>query len=174
MAGSLERVKKIIPSSKSETETTLDPEITNHRTFLTPIWTNHRRVHLDGWFRLALSMLVIASVSTNPALPCFSSNIITVFKTKRIKWMRRVSRKTGKANRIFLEKSEGKERHGRHRRSWDCNVEMNLQGIEWEGIKVSHVAQETDICAIFQRENSRLAQKLSASKEGLWSVYLVS
>jgi len=49
----------------------------------------------------------------------------------------------------------------------ETNVEMNLQGIEWEGIKVSHVAQETDICAIFQRENSRLAQKLSASKEGL-------
>ena len=49
----------------------------------------------------------------------------------------------------------------------DCNIEMNLKGIEWEGIKVSHVAQETDICAILQRENSRLAQKLSTSKEGL-------
>jgi len=39
---------------------------------------------------------------------------------------------------------------------------------------MSHLAQETDICGILQRENSRLTQKLSASKEGHCSVYLVS
>jgi len=92
MTGSLERVKKITKLEKRNCKTTLDPEITNHRTFLTLIWTNHQRVHFDTWFLLALSMAVIASVPTSPALPCFSPNIFTVIKTKRIKWMRHVSR----------------------------------------------------------------------------------
>jgi len=118
MAGSLERVKKK-KSSKSETETALDPKITNNRTVLTPIWTNHRRVQLDGWFLLALSMAVIASMPTNSALPYFSLNIITVFKTKRIKWMRHVSRKNGKANRIFLEKFSW-----RNLKEWSDNVDI--------------------------------------------------
>jgi hypothetical protein len=51
-----------------------------------------------GWFLLALSPGGLASVPTSLALPYLSPNIITVFKTKRIIWMRHVRRWNGIQN----------------------------------------------------------------------------
>jgi hypothetical protein len=76
--------------------------------------------------------------------------------------------------RMLLEKSKRNERRRRNRRRRDFNIEMNLKRIGWEGITASHLAQDTDICCSLQRENSRLAQKLPASKEGPFSMDIFS
>jgi len=56
-------------------------------------------------------------------------NIVRVIKSRRVRWAGHVAltRERGGVFRVVVEKSEGKRQLGRPRRSWKCNIKMNLQ-----------------------------------------------
>jgi hypothetical protein len=62
-----------------------------------------------------------------------SPSIITVIKSRRIRWTGRVACMGGLRNayNIFVGKLEGKKPLGRPRRRWENNTKMDLRKIEW-------------------------------------------
>ena len=58
-----------------------------------------------------------------------ASNIIRVIKSPRMRWARHVARANERrvAYNVLVGKSEGRKPLGRPRRSWEDNIEMDLQ-----------------------------------------------
>jgi hypothetical protein len=48
------------------------------------------------------------------------------------------------AYRILVEKPEGKRALGRHRSTWEDNINMDLREIGWEDMYWIHLAQDRD------------------------------
>jgi hypothetical protein len=65
-----------------------------------------------------------------------SPSIITMIKSRRMRWARRVARMREKRNayRILVGKPEGKRPLGRPRRRWVDNIKTDLREIGWSGI----------------------------------------
>jgi hypothetical protein len=51
-------------------------------------------------------------------------------------------RKVRKANKILVEKPEGKRSLERPRHGWEDNIRMNLRDIGWERVDWIHLAQD--------------------------------
>jgi hypothetical protein len=75
-----------------------------------------------------------------------SPSIITVIKSRRMKWVGHVARIGEKINayRILVEKPEGKRPLGRPRRRWAENNKMDLREIGWNGVDGIDRAQDRD------------------------------
>jgi hypothetical protein len=71
-----------------------------------------------------------------------SPNIITVIKSRRIRWAGHVARMGTKMNayRILV----GKRPLGRSRRRWVDNIKINLREIGWDGMDWIDLAQDRD------------------------------
>jgi transcription termination factor 2 len=63
-------------------------------------------------------------------------NIITMIKSRRMRWAGHLARmgETRNVYSILVEKSEGKRPLGRPRRKWVDNIKMDLGGIGWDGM----------------------------------------
>jgi hypothetical protein len=74
-----------------------------------------------------------------------SPNMITIIKSRRMKWAGNVSSigKERNAYRILVGKPEGKRPLGRPRRSWDGNIKMDLGEIECDGMERNDLAQDS-------------------------------
>jgi hypothetical protein len=48
------------------------------------------------------------------------------------------------ANRVLVEKPEGRRPLGRPRRRWEDNIKMNLRKVVWEGLDWIELAQDRD------------------------------
>jgi hypothetical protein len=74
-----------------------------------------------------------------------STNIITVSKSRRIRWTGHVA---GMVNKKCIQNSglkpEGKRPLGRPRSKQEDNITMYLREIEWEAVDWIHLAQERD------------------------------
>jgi hypothetical protein len=46
---------------------------------------------------------------------------------------------------ILVRKPEGKTLPGRHWRSWECNIRVDLREIGWEGVDWMHLAQDKEL-----------------------------
>jgi hypothetical protein len=75
-----------------------------------------------------------------------SPNIIRMNNSRRMGRAGHVPRMKEKrnANRILMEKPEGKRPLGRSRRRWVNNIRMALEEIEWDGMGWFDVAQDRD------------------------------
>jgi hypothetical protein len=75
-----------------------------------------------------------------------SPNIIPVIKSRRMRWAGLVTRMgEGRgANRILVERPEGRRLLGRPRRRWEDNIKMDLQEIGWNGVAWIDMAQDRD------------------------------
>jgi hypothetical protein len=64
-----------------------------------------------------------------------SPNIITVIKSRRMRWVGHVARMgEGRgAHRIFVGRPEGRKPLGRPRHRWEDNIKMDLQDVGWGG-----------------------------------------
>jgi hypothetical protein len=60
-----------------------------------------------------------------------SSDIIRVIKSRMMRWVGHVARKgeLRSAYGALVEKSEGKEPHGKLRRTWEYNIRMDVKEI---------------------------------------------
>jgi hypothetical protein len=67
-----------------------------------------------------------------------------MIKSRRMKWAGHVARMAEKRNadRILVEKSEGKRPLGRCR--WEDNIKMDLGEVEWGGIYWIELVQDRD------------------------------
>jgi hypothetical protein len=65
-----------------------------------------------------------------------SPSIIRMIKSSRIKWAGHVACMGEKRNayRILVGKSEGTRPLGKHRRTWEDNIKMDLREIGWGGM----------------------------------------
>jgi hypothetical protein len=79
---------------------------------------------------------------------------IYIYQVKENELDRACNRNREKRNiyRIFVGKTEGKRLLGRPRRSWVCNIKMDLRAIEWDGMDLidladggCHVVSATDV-----------------------------
>jgi hypothetical protein len=59
----------------------------------------------------------------------YSSNIIRVIKSRKMKWVGHAARMGEKRNayRVLAGKPEGKRPHARPRRRWEENIKLNLK-----------------------------------------------
>jgi hypothetical protein len=75
-----------------------------------------------------------------------SPNIITMIKSRRMRWAVHVTRMGEKMNayRIVVRKPEGKRPLGRPRRRWVDNVKIDLREIGWEIMDWIDLAQDRD------------------------------
>jgi hypothetical protein len=74
----------------------------------------------------------------------FSTNIVRVIKSRRMKWARHGARMgEGKGVYKFLAgRPEGKRPLGKHRRRWEDNIKMDLREIGIEGTNWIQLAQD--------------------------------
>jgi hypothetical protein len=75
-----------------------------------------------------------------------SRNIVRVIKTRRMRWAGHVAR-MGEVRGMYrhlVEKYEGKRPLWRHRRRWEGNINMELQGIGCGGIDWIELVQDRD------------------------------
>jgi hypothetical protein len=65
-----------------------------------------------------------------------SPSIITMIKSRRMRWAGQVARKTEKRNayRILVGNPQGKRTVGRPRRRWVDNIRMDFREIGWDGV----------------------------------------
>jgi hypothetical protein len=65
-----------------------------------------------------------------------SPNIITMIKSRRMRWAGHVARMGAKRNayRIYVGKPKGKRQLGSLRRRWVDNIKMDLRDIGWGGM----------------------------------------
>jgi hypothetical protein len=70
--------------------------------------------------------------------------IITIIKTRRMKWVEHVARMGEKRNvyRLLVGKPEGKRPLGRRRRVWIESIEMDFIEMEWGGVDWIGLAQD--------------------------------
>jgi len=75
-----------------------------------------------------------------------SSNVITVIKSRGIRWAGNIARMGAMRNayNILARKPEGKSPLGRHRRRWEDNIKIDLRETEWEGVDWIDLAQDRD------------------------------
>jgi hypothetical protein len=75
-----------------------------------------------------------------------SPNMITMTKSRRMRWACHVARMGLKrnTNRILVGKSEGKRPVGRSRRRWLHNVKLDLREIGWGGMDWFDLSQDRD------------------------------
>jgi hypothetical protein len=73
-----------------------------------------------------------------------SPRIITMIKSRRMRWAGRVAGMVEKRNahRILVGNPEGKRALGRPRRRWEDNIRMDLREIGWEGMDWIDLAQD--------------------------------
>jgi hypothetical protein len=73
-------------------------------------------------------------------------SIITVIKSRRMRWSGHVARMSEKRNayRILVGKPEGKRPLRRPRRRWVDNIEMDLREIGCDGMDWIDMAQDRD------------------------------
>jgi hypothetical protein len=76
----------------------------------------------------------------------FSSSIIRMIKSKRMRWAGHVARMGEKRNgyRILVGNPEGKRALGTQRRRWVDNIKIDLREIGWAGMDLIDVAQDRD------------------------------
>jgi hypothetical protein len=76
----------------------------------------------------------------------FSSNIIRMIKSRKMRWAGHVARMEEKRNEysILVGKPEGKRPLGKPRRRWVDNIKMDLREIEWDGVDWIDLAQDRD------------------------------
>jgi hypothetical protein len=76
----------------------------------------------------------------------YSSPNISMIKSSRIRWTRRVARRGEmiKAYKIVFEKHEGRRPLGRPRRRWEDDTKMDLREIGLESVDWIHLVQDTD------------------------------
>jgi hypothetical protein len=97
-----------------------------------------KRVELTrGWIKLHNEEL--RSLYSYP-------NIISIIKSRRMRWAGHVTRmeEKGNAYMILVGKPEGKKPLGRPRRRWTDNIKMDLREIGWDGIDWIDLAQDRD------------------------------
>ena len=75
-----------------------------------------------------------------------SRNIFRVIKSSRKRWAGHVARMGEKRRvyRVLVGKPEGKRSLGRPRRSWEDNIKMDLQEVEYGGMDWIELAQYRD------------------------------
>jgi hypothetical protein len=75
-----------------------------------------------------------------------SSSIITIIKSRRMRWAGHVTKMGKKRNayRLLVGKPEGKRPLGRPRRRWVDNIRMDLLEIGWGGVDWIGLAQDRD------------------------------
>jgi hypothetical protein len=75
-----------------------------------------------------------------------SSSIISLIKSRRMRWAGHVARLAEKRNAcgILVGRPEGKKPLGRPRRSWKDNIRMDLREIGWGGMDWIDLAQDRD------------------------------
>jgi hypothetical protein len=105
---------------------------------LRKIFGPKREQVMGGWRRLHNEELY--NFHTSP-------NIITLMKSRRMKWVEHVTR-TGnmkkKAYKILVVKADVKRPLGRRGRKWEDNIKMDLRERVWEGVDWMHLAQDRD------------------------------
>jgi hypothetical protein len=76
----------------------------------------------------------------------FSSSMIRMIKSRKMKWAGHVAQIGEKRNayRISVGKPEGKRPLGRPRRRWVDNIKMNPREIGWDGMDWIDLAQDRD------------------------------
>jgi len=75
-----------------------------------------------------------------------SPNIISVIKSRRIRWARHVARvgEIGNAYNILVGKPEGKIQLGWNRSRWKDNIRMDLRKETWGVLNWTHLNQDRD------------------------------
>jgi hypothetical protein len=75
-----------------------------------------------------------------------SPSIISIIKSRRMRWAGNVARMGQKRNvyRLFVGKPEGKRPLGRPRRRWVDNIKVDLLEIGWGGVDWIGLAQDRD------------------------------
>jgi hypothetical protein len=63
----------------------------------------------------------------------FLSNIVSVVKSRRMRWAKHVARIEDKkvAYTVLVGRPGGKISHGRSRRRWENNINMDVQEVGW-------------------------------------------
>jgi hypothetical protein len=76
----------------------------------------------------------------------FSSSIIIMSKSRRMRWAGHVARmgENRNAYKALVGKQEGKRPLGGPRRRWVDNIKMNLREIGWDGVDWIDMAQDRD------------------------------
>jgi hypothetical protein len=66
----------------------------------------------------------------------FSTSIIRMIKSRRMRWVGHVARMRERRNayRILVGKPEGRRPLGRPRRRWVDNIKIDLREIGWDGM----------------------------------------
>ena len=80
-----------------------------------------------------------------------SPNIIRVIKSRRMRWAGHVAR-MGEGRglyRLLVGKPDRKRPLGRPKRSWEGNIKMGLEEMEWGSMDWIDLAQDRDRCQAF-------------------------
>jgi hypothetical protein len=72
--------------------------------------------------------------------------IIRVIKSRRMRWAGHVARMGERRGvyRVLVGKPERKRPLGRPRRTWEDNIKMDIQEVEWGGMDWIELAQDRD------------------------------
>jgi hypothetical protein len=75
-----------------------------------------------------------------------SLSIISIIKSRRMRWAGHVARmgEKGNAYRLLVGKPEGERPRGRPRRRWVDNIKMDLLDIDWGAVDWIGLAQDRD------------------------------
>jgi len=73
-----------------------------------------------------------------------SPNIVRMMKPRRMRWVENVARMGERRGvcRVLVGKLEGKRPFGRPRRSWDCNIKLDLQKVGYTLMDCIDLAQD--------------------------------
>jgi hypothetical protein len=71
-------------------------------------------------------------------------NIIRMMKSRKMKWAWLVARMEAKRNtyRVSVGKTVGKRPLGRHRRSWEDNIKLDVREVEFNGMDCVDLAED--------------------------------
>jgi hypothetical protein len=77
---------------------------------------------------------------------CSSRNIITMIKSRRMRWAGHVAHKGERRNgyRVLVGKPEGRRPLGRHRQRCEDNIKMDLWQMGWDCVDWINLTHDRD------------------------------
>jgi hypothetical protein len=77
---------------------------------------------------------------------CSSTTIIWVNESRRMRWKGHVAHMGVRRGtyRVSMGRSQQNRTLGRARHRWEDNIKMDLQGVGWEGMDWTYLAQDRD------------------------------
>jgi hypothetical protein len=75
-----------------------------------------------------------------------SANVIEIIRVRRMRWVGHAAHVVEKSNtcRDLAKRTEGNGPHRRPRPSWEYDIKMYLEGIQWEGAEWIDLTQDSE------------------------------